>query len=569
MTNSGKRLTESPEAPVWNKHPRPLIRRDSFLNLCGKWNFSVREDGIKLDIGTNSIKVPFPPESVLSGINRHFSEGAELVYERTVNLPEGFRLDKVLLHIDGADQHAEVYAEDKLIGSHDGGYGHFTLDISDCPDTFRLKIVVRDDLRNLSEPYGKQSMKRGGMWYTPFSGLWQPVWIESVPGIHVSAIKIKTDLEKAVISTGDLSHRGSVTIETGRGEKVFPLIGGRAVVEPDEPVLWTPEEPYLYHFTLWLDSGDEISSYFALREIKVLENEDGSRITLNGKPYFFHGLLDQGYFSDGLSTPADPKVYEDDILTAKSMGFNTLRKHLKVEPDLFYAACDSLGMIVFQDMVNNSDYNFMRDIALPNMGFVLKDDRNTHTDQKIRETFLTRMEETIEQLFSFPSIMYWTIFNEGWGQFDSQLVRLRLKKLDSSRLIDAASGWFDRGAGDVTSVHSYNKHYRHRQQKKPVILSECGGYACAINSHSFNPSNIYGYGKFRTAGELEERVERFYTEDILPAIKQGLCGCIYTQLSDIEDEVNGLLTYDRLVTKLDPEKMLAVSRQLFDEFDKR
>ena len=252
-----------------------------------------------------------------------------------------------------------------------------------------------------------------------------------------------------------------------------------------------------------------------------------------------------------MCTPADPSAYEEDILAAKELGFNTLRKHVKVEPDLYYYACDRLGMVVFQDMVNNSDYSFIRDTALPNLGFQKRSDLRLHSDKRERETFIQRMEETVRQLRSYPSILYWTIFNEGWGQFDSQYVCQCFKRLDDSRLIDAASGWFDCGAGDVASVHAYKQKYRFAPNEKPVVLSECGGFSCAVPGHICNTGKNYGYGKYKSVEDLAEAFKRFFKEEIEPAATQGLCGLIYTQLSDVEDELNGLLTYDRRVRKVE------------------
>ncbi|MBQ9606169.1 MAG: glycoside hydrolase family 2 [Lachnospiraceae bacterium] len=558
FTKEGRKLYEDKERIPWQEHPRPLLKRDSFLNLCGFWTFSVYEKNTRIDPGADRIRVPFPPESILSGIGRHFAEGADLIYEKRVSLPENFRREILLLHVDGADQHAAVYIDERLVGEHDGGYEHLTLDISDSEDEFDLKIIVRDNLNDRKEPYGKQRIKRGGMWYTPFSGIWQPVWIESTPREYVETLTISTNMEQAVIKT-DRLFSGCVLVETPAGRVEFPLSNGVSVIKPDKPRLWSPEDPYLYHFKMILSGGDEISSYFALREISCGTDDGVARLMLNGKPYFFNGLLDQGYFSDGLCTPADPSLYENDIRIAKEMGFNTLRKHVRVDPDVFYSACDRLGMVVFQDMVNNGRYSFLYDTALPNLGFAHFNDRYRYPNVRTRDAFCKRMAETVRQLYSFPCILYWTIFNEGWGQFDSAAVCKKLRALDDSRIIDAASGWFDQGAGDVLSVHVYNHAYNHKTSEKPVVLSECGGFVYSVAEHVFNPEKIYGYGIMSSAEELQKRIEKFYNEEVLPNIKKGLSGVIYTQLSDVEDETNGLVTYDREVVKID-KKGLPVFR---------
>ncbi len=550
FTEAGEKLYKDEVRIPWDRHPRPLMERDSFLNLCGWWDFSVYHNASPYPVKEKRIRVPFPPESILSGIETHFPEGAELIYEREIVIPEGFRDEKLLLHIDAADQHAEVFIDGKSYGRHSGGYEHFTVDISDAPDRFRLRIVTVDDLRDLREPYGKQRIKRGGMWYTPFSGLWQSVWIESVREIHVENIVIKTDTEKACISTEDQRHNGIVTVYGPSGEESFDLVRGRAVISPGVKRNWTPDDPYLYHFSLSLDSGDRVRSYFALRKISIDSVDGVKRIFLNGSPYFFNGVLDQGYYSDGISTPADPSLFESDIKTLKSLGFNTLRKHIKVESDLYYAACDRLGMVVFQDMVNNGHYSFFLDTLLPNIGFPERDDTHSREDRQIRDTFKKRAVETVRQLRSFPCILYWTVFNEGWGQFDSEEIYGEIKKMLPDSIIDSASGWFDMGKSDVLSLHRYNEKYIFEPSDRPIILSECGGFACRAEGHLYNPGKVYGYGTLKSFGKLEQRIRELYEEEIKPAIKYGLSGSIYTQVSDVEDEVNGILSYDRRVVKI-------------------
>lgn len=565
FTEKGEKLKNAIDQIPWDRYPRPLLKRDSFLNLCGWWRFRVKNMGEGAEPGGGKIRVPFVPESELSEIHMHFPENAELIYEREVEIPEGFRKKRLLLHIDGADQHAKVFVDGILRKEHDGGYEHFTADITDVKDHFTLRVSVRDDLTDKAEPYGKQRIKRGGMWYTPFSGLWQPVWIESVEEEYVRSLRIRTDMEQADIDTGDASHFGEVWVKTPMGGHRFSLAEGKCHVRlPAEEIrLWSPEDPYLYDYHLKLKGGDEIDSYFALRKVECGYDKAGvPRVLLNGKPYFFHGLLDQGYFSDGLCTPADPSVYADDIRSMKDLGFNTLRKHIRVEPDLFYAECDRIGMIVFQDMVNNGSYSFFRDTALPNLGLARRNDRNLHRDQVQRETFLRRMEETVEQLGSFPCILYWTIFNEGWGQFDSRAVCERLRRLDPDRIIDAASGWYDQGAGDVKSIHVYHHKYRFEPSKKPVIVSECGGYALPVPGHLNHPKKVYGYGRMKSAESFSDKLDALYYGEIIPVIEKGLCGSIYTQVSDVEDEINGILTYDRKVRKPDRDRMMRIAEEI-------
>ncbi len=287
------------------------------------------------------------------------------------------------------------------------------------------------------------------------------------------------------------------------------------------------------------------------------------RLCLNGKPYFFHGLLDQGYWPDGIYTPASPDCYKEDILAMKALGFNTLRKHIKVEPEEFYYQCDKLGMIVFQDMVNNGGYNFLRDTGLPTAGVQKMDDRKLHRDPAARKIFLETAEAIVRQLKNHPSICYWTIFNEGWGQFDADAVCSWFRMLDSSRFVDATSGWFRRENSDVDSRHVYFKPIAlEAEGGKPLVLSEFGGFVYKSEGHAFNPDKTYGYGICKTRQALVERLHKLYFEEVIPAAKEGLCAAIYTQLSDVEDEVNGILSYDRRLIKLLPEEMLPIAECL-------
>ena len=553
-TPRGENLTGTP----WNSYPRPQMRRDSYLNLNGEWDFSTNYGEPE---GVSTIRVPFCPESMLSGVRHHFPEGAALTYRKIVTLPEGFHRGRVLLHIGAADQKAMVYVNKKKLAEHAGGYEAFSVDITDAlQEENEIVIVCTDDLGDQTFPYGKQVLpeKRGGMWYTPVSGIWQSVWLESVPETYIEKLNIENRGYSVTISTVPALN-GKVCVE-GLGE--YALENGSVTITPEEPHLWSPEDPYLYNFTLETES-DKVESYFAIRCLEIKKVGDYPRLCLNGKPYFFHGLLDQGYWPEGLLTPAAPECFADDILAMKQLGFNVLRKHIKVEPEEFYYQCDKLGMIVFQDMVNNSDYNFLRDTALPTIGIQKLSDRNLHTDETSRREFLREAKATVEQLKNHPCICYWTIFNEAWGQFDSDAVYEEFKTWDDTRFIDSTSGWFRREKTNVDSRHVYFRKVRLKGDgKKPLVLSEFGGKTYKAEGHIFNPDKSYGYGGCGTLEELNEAVKKLYLEEVLPCVKKGLCAAIYTQVSDVEDEINGMLTYDRKLCKLSPEIMLPVARDL-------
>ena len=553
-TPRGETISGTP----WDVYPRPQLRRDSFLNLNGSWEFACTRTDILPDCFERKILVPFCPESQLSGIHEAVPDGAFLWYRRSFTLPENFRKDRVLLHFGAVDQICDVYVNQVPVCHHEGGYEAFTADITNAlAQENELTVRVRDTLKDQVFPYGKQTLNRGGMWYTPFSGIWQTVWLESVPETYIRRLDIQVTGTSALITT-EPPMDGTVNL----AGKAYPLTGGRAEIAPDVPRLWSPEDPYLYEFTLQAGS-DRVESYFALRTLETKTVDGIPRLCLNGKPYFFHGLLDQGYWPDGLCTPPAPESYADDILAMKALGFNTLRKHIKVEAEQFYYDCDRLGMVVFQDMVNNGDYNFLRDTALPTVGIQHLPDKKLHRDSKVRQAFLAGMEATVRQLKNHPCIVYWTVFNEGWGQFDSDACYLRLKELDSSRFIDSTSGWFRRKKSDVESLHIYFGPWsKLKPYEKPLVLSEFGGYAYPEEGHIFNPEKAYGYKSCKSREAFQKDLENLYRQRILPGIEKGLCAAIYTQVSDVEDEINGLLTYDRKLCNADPQAMQAIAKAL-------
>ena len=552
MTKEGKKLLDGGATP-WDVYPRPRMRRESWLNLNGEWEFSAEDYH-------GTIRVPFCPESALSGVGRHFGEGAALHYRRSVRLPEGFNRGRVLLHIGAADQVLECTVNGQKVGVHEGGYEHITFDITDfLSEENTIELVCCDDLDDQSFPYGKQVKKRGGMWYTPVSGIWQSVWLESVPEHYIQKLHVENRGYSVTISIEPAVD--AVAAVAGLGD--FEMKNGTVTITPENPRLWSPESPYLYDFTV-TTAEDRVESYFAIRSLEIKEVGGYQRLCLNGEPYFFHGLLDQGYWPDGLLTPAGPECYADDILAMKALGFNMLRKHIKVEFDEFYYQCDKLGMIVFQDMVNNGDYGYVRDTVLPtiSLSYQKRGDRNLHRDREVRRRFLEGMEATVEQLKSHPCICQWTIFNEGWGQFDADTVYEKFIRLDDTRFIDSTSGWFRRKKTQLDSRHVYFRKIKLTAGSKPLYLSEFGGYSCKLMDHSFNTEETYGYGKFTDRGEFVKAFTALYMDQVAPCIERGLCAAVYTQVSDVEDETNGLRTYDRAVEKVTPAEALPIAAAL-------
>ncbi len=558
---------EQDSSTSWEEeYPRPQMKRDSYLSLCGTWELSCRKDEQEEKLG--NIQVPFPPESRLSGVERHLKKGEQYIYRRTFILPEGFLRSRVLLNFGAVDQIATVYVNDTRVGGHVGGYLPFTLEITDTLRAGKndLRVEVIDNL-DAELSYGKQRRKRGGMWYTAISGIWQPVWLESVPCEYISSLKLTPTMDSITLETNGGKVDKLVTIQTPFGPIEHRFHGSKTTISIPSPVHWTPENPYLYSFTL-TDGEDTVESYFALRTVTIQNAKGQAYICLNGKPVFFHGLLDQGYFSDGIYLPATPAGYSFDICTMKSMGFNMLRKHIKVEPDLFYYYCDKFGMIVFQDMVNSGKYSFALDTALPTIG--MKRGISHRASSRRKETFERDLAEMVTHLHNHPCVCYYTIFNEGWGQYDADRIHKEMKALDPTRVWDATSGWFAEQNSDVTSEHVYfRKLALKADPNRPCVLSEFGGYSWKLPEHSFNLDQTYGYKKFTDRDAFVQALENLYRKEVIPAIRNGLCAAVLTQVSDVEDETNGLVTYDRQVVKVDQTLMHALSDELYQVFERQ
>lgn len=547
------------ETVPFSEYPRPQLKRDSYLCLNGYWDFSIRNNG---DITYNGqILVPFVPESRISGVKIDINDGDLIWYERKITLPDGFNKGRIILHIGACDQWAELFVNGHNIVWIVDGYIPHALDITEllCDGENSLRIVARDDL-DINMPYGKQTKNRGGMWYTKVSGLWQTVWLESVPEKYITDIKVTPDLKGVDIEVFGGEDEKTVVL----GEKEYSFKGERLRIDIDDPILWTPDDPHLYRFSV-ISGEDRVESYFGLRTVDIKEFNGKKLICLNGKPIFMHGLLDQGYFPDGIFLPATPKGFEDDIVRMKQCGFNMLRKHIKLEPDLFYYYCDIHGMLVWQDFINNGKYSFFIDTALPTV-FLRKGISHKATERR-RGFFMDTAKGIIKSLYNHPSVVYYTIFNEGWGQFDADGCYDELKPLDKTRIFDTTSGWFKAKKTDVESEHIYFKPIKLKKSDKPIVLSEFGGYSHRVEGHIFNLSNNYGYRTFQYLRDYEDALKKLYENQVIPAIEKGLCATVYTQVSDVEDETNGLLTYDRKVLKVDPEEMRSIASKLFAAFD--
>ncbi|MBQ7148670.1 MAG: glycoside hydrolase family 2 [Pseudobutyrivibrio sp.] len=550
------------------EYPRPQLQRDSYINLNGTWKYRIISKGKVVSSGP--IEVPFSPEAPLSGTDRHTLLSDEsLEYTKHFNIVKVKRGKRLILHFGAVDQVAHVVLNGINIGMHEGGYTSFSFDISDyvVEGENELKVKVRDYTDQVGYARGKQAIEPSGMWYSAQSGIWQTVWMEWVPDVYVVSMRMRPDIDNncldLVLKVSEM--KGQVKIQSSnpdliRDVKVEEIKDDKLHVKVrlKEYKLWTPEEPNLYFITVEYGK-DTFSSYFAMRQFGVENDENGiPRLTLNHVPTFMNGVLDQGYYPESLMTPPSDDAMIYDIETLKNMGFNTIRKHCKVEPMRWYFHCDRLGMIVWQDIVNGGtkyDMNMICNIPTVVRPFGNAKDKNKlflrftgrNTD-KSKEVWHKECKEIIEQLQSVPCIGQWCLFNEGWGQFDARDCLEYAKKIDDSRPYDAASGWFHEDCGDVFSEHIYFEEFKVKPSKRPYVISEYAGFSLRVGNHVKRDA-IYGYKKYEHGKDLQDAYD-----EVMAKIKsleaEGLAGAIFTQATDIEDEVNGILTYDRKVQKL-------------------
>ena len=560
---------DGPQAVPLPEYPRPQLRRSDWTCLNGWWEYGICPGGKagKASRGEadGKILVPFSPETKRSGVGRTLQPGETLWYRKAIEglqLPEGRRL---ILHFGAVDERCAVYWNGSKVGSHRNGYLAFEFDVTQFvqPGTNELKVFVRDDTDEGNECRGKQTLEPGGMFYHAQSGIWQTVWLETVPEIYLRDLKItplvaEEAVELKMAFSGEPEDEKEVRIFAGESEEAvtIPLSGEvKAVIPVPEPRLWSPEHPELY--SLRIEAGEDVvESFFAMRSFGTGTDAEGTaRLTLNGAPYFFNGVLDQGYWPESLMTPPSDEALVYDIEKMKALGFNMLRKHVKIECARWYYHCDRIGMVVWQDMINGGGpVQTLLETYLPTVfpafGNHLRDDHYklfAREDEMARRRYERDLLRMIRQLYNYPCIGQWVPFNEGWGQFDSLRITDRIKKEDPTRSVDHASGWFDQGGGDVRSIHNYFRPLAVKKERRAFVISEYGGINCQIGGHSMN-EEVYGY-HIAEADQFPQQFEDKMTE-IRELEKDGLCGAVYTQVSDIEEETNGLLTYDRKVRKV-------------------
>ena len=575
-------VAESPLMTRWTQevgpgsahpeYPRPQMVRDEWLNLNGLWEYAIRprEEGRPAELD-GQILVPFPVESALSGVMKRVGEDNRLWYQRHFTAADRARGSRALLHFGAVDWHATVWVNGIQVGEHKGGYAPFTFDVTDAlVDDGEQEIVIGvwDPTNAGFQPRGKQVNEPRGIWYTPVTGIWQTVWLESVPAASIAGLVMTPDIDAGVLRLraavrGPDGREGAasgleVRAEALDGDRMVASAGGGAGEELELEIadakLWSPDSPFLYDLKVELqrngETVDAVSSYFGMRKIALGKDKGGiNRLMLNNEPLFQYGTLDQGWWPDGLYTAPTDAALRSDVEVLKQLGFNMTRKHVKVEPARWYYHCDQLGLLVWQDMPNGD-------------GHIGREDPDLERSDESAKNYMRELGEMIDLLRNQPSIVVWVPFNEGWGQFDTDGVMDWVRAYDPTRLVDGPSGWTDRGSGDIYDIHAYpGPAMPEPESARAVVLGEFGGLGLPVEGHLWRDRDNWGYRTFETRDDLQASYN-LLIDDLLPMVEAGLAAAIYTQTTDVEIEVNGLMTYDRAIVKFDIEQMARTNRRL-------
>lgn len=549
-------------------YPRPQLQRDSFYNLNGTWQYAIYPTKDIFKGYQGDILVPFSPETMLSGVKKNVTPDDTLYYKRNFTVDESFLKDRTFLHFGAVDYECEVKVNGHKVGSHYGGFFAFKLDITNAIHAGEntVELVVKDPSDTSYHARGKQSSLPAAIWYTPQSGIWQTVWMESVPEVFVEDLKIVPDIDKDEVAVTVTTKAEEVTVSVLDGEKELATVTGTGtlVLPMKDYECWCPENPKLYHLKI-VAGKDEVQSYFGMRKFGVGPDEKGvQRLLLNNKPYFHNGVLDQGYWSDGMLTPPTKSAMEYDIHMLKEMGFNMIRKHIKVEPLYWYYLCDKEGMLVWQDMVNGGTaYNMLIIGILPLININIKDDERHYkwfarSDKEGRDEYIKDMYDTLDHLKNVVSLAMWVPFNEGWGQFDANKISEMIKAYDPTRTIDRTSGWHDQKESDFVTRHIYFYPVYVPKDDRCYLLDEFGGFSKMTPGHMFSKF-LFGYRMYFTNKHLMNGYRKTFEKRVIANIPRGLSATVFTQVSDVEGEINGLITYDRMVEKFDRAEIKAVN----------
>ncbi|MEH6682356.1 MAG: sugar-binding domain-containing protein [Sediminicola sp.] len=558
---------------VLAEYPRPIMERKEWKNLNGLWDYSIEKKGaMSPDKYAGKILVPFAVESSLSGVMKEVGEENELWYHTTFQVPGNWKGKDILLHFGAVDWKADIWLNDIKVGSHTGGYAPFSFDISPylTQGSQKLTIKVWDPTSGGQQPRGKQVNEPEGIWYTPVTGIWQTVWLEPVAHNSISSIKTVPNIDTHTVSFNTEMRNATfgdvLDITLYEGEKVVgkgkAAVGQGVVVGIKDPKLWSPENPFLYDVNIkLLRKGkllDEVDSYFAMRKISSERDDMGIvRMQLNNKDYFQFGPLDQGWWPDGLYTAPSDEALKYDIVKTKELGFNMIRKHVKVEPARWYTHCDRLGILVWQDMPNGGDSPQWQ-----NRKYF--DGVEMVRTAESEATYRKEWKEIMDYLYSYPSIVVWVPFNEAWGQFKTKEITEWTKGYDPSRLVNTASGGNHYPVGDILDLHNYPGPDMYLYDAQRVtVLGEYGGIGLPMDGHLWKTDNNWGYVKFKNTGEVTAEYIK-YAEKLKKMVKNGFSAAVYTQTTDVEGEVNGFMTYDRKKDKMDLEKIREINTEVIN-----
>ena len=569
MTQWGENLDPSEVLP---EYPRPQMVRDQWMNLNGLWEYAITPAEAEPEKMDGNILVPFAVESALSGAGRAVGENEALWYEREFTIPEEWAGQRVQLNFGAVDWKAEVYVDGAFVGEHTGGYAPFSFDVTDMlakGKKHSLKVKVTDRTDKWFQPRGKQVSQPEGIWYTAVTGIWQTVWMEPVPASHIDSYYAVADIDEGTLAvTVDAALEDGDVVEVvllADGAPVAKAEGREVTLAVPEMRLWSPSDPYLYDLEIKvLRDGvavDAVKGYTAMRKISYAADKDGhKRMLLNNEPLFQYGPLDQGWWPDGLYTAPSDEALAFDIEKTKEMGFNMIRKHVKVEPSRWYWHCDRLGMLVWQDMPSIADNSTN---VWDNRTY--ENGTDTPVPDDAKANYYKEWGEIMSAFRVFPCIVTWVPFNEAWGQFDTEEVVKFTRAQDPTRLINYASGGnFVKCSGDILDLHNYPHPEMYLYDKDYInVLGEYGGIGWPVEGHLWQPDRNWGYVQFKSADEVLDTYEK-YADMLIDLIDDGFAGAIYTQTTDVEIEVNGLMTYDRKVVKLDIERLSAINRKVIE-----